>query len=138
MLKIKDREYKGENNITTSYKLNNDKLRAGPTFAVNGGQITGIDDEIDNLVEEFVLSQNYPNPFNPSTNISYQLPENGYVVLKVFNSLGQEVSILVNEYKQPGLYTVEFRAENLPTGVYLYTIKVNNFLSSKKMLLVKT
>ena len=83
------------------------------------------------------LAQNYPNPFNPSTTIKYQIPEDGMVTLKIYDILGKEVKTLVNEQEPTGRYEVKFDASELATGVYLYRIKVNDFVSVKKMLLVK-
>lgn len=85
----------------------------------------------------FSLGQNYPNPFNPSTVISYQLPKAGYVTLKVYDVLGKEVVALVNEYKSEGRYNVNFDASRLTSGVYVYQLKANEYLSSKKMILTK-
>jgi len=85
----------------------------------------------------YSLEQNYPNPFNPSTTIRYQLPQDGLVTLKVYDILGREVTTLVNEEKTKGRYEVNFNAENLASGVYLYRIKVNDFVDVKKMLLIK-
>jgi photosystem II stability/assembly factor-like uncharacterized protein len=85
----------------------------------------------------YVLKQNYPNPFNPVTTISYQIKEPGLVQLKVFNVLGQEVSVLVNEVKSEGSYSINFDASNLPTGVYIYSLRVNNFIQNNKMSLLK-
>ena len=85
----------------------------------------------------YELSQNYPNPFNPSTTIKYQIPEDGMVTLQIYDILGKEVKTLVNENKAAGRYEVNFDASDLATGVYLYRIKVNDFVSVKKMLLVK-
>ncbi|MDT3695496.1 MAG: T9SS type A sorting domain-containing protein [Ignavibacterium sp.] len=100
--------------------------------------------EYSNIVEvkvripfEFFLSQNYPNPFNPSTIIKYSLKDDGKVSLKIFNSLGEEVRTLVNEIKPAGNYEVEFNASNLPSGVYIYSIQSGDFVSSKKMILLK-
>jgi hypothetical protein len=87
--------------------------------------------------DEYHLSQNYPNPFNPSTIIIYQLPESGFVSLKVFDVLGNEVAKLVDESKQSGIYEVTFDASNLPSGVYFYTLSAADFVSTKKMLLIK-
>jgi len=86
---------------------------------------------------KYALQQNYPNPFNPATTIKYLIPENGFVTLKVFDVLGKEVARLVNANQQPGNYSVNFDASNLPSGTYIYTIRANNFFSSKKMLLMK-
>jgi len=85
----------------------------------------------------FALEQNYPNPFNPSTMISYSIPQNSFVTLKVYDVLGNEVSTLVNETKEVGTYAVRFDASGLSNGIYLYTIKANNFTSTKKMILIK-
>jgi dienelactone hydrolase len=85
----------------------------------------------------FYLGQNYPNPFNPSTVISYQLPVNGNVTLKIFDVLGNEVATLVDEYKPAGSYEVEFSANGLTSGMYFYTLKAGNFVETKKMLLLK-
>ncbi len=86
---------------------------------------------------EFTLSQNYPNPFNPSTTISYQIKEQGLVQLKVFNLLGQEVATLVNEMKSEGSYSITFDANELSSGVYIYSISVNDFVQNRKMTLLK-
>ncbi|MGD8778347.1 MAG: T9SS type A sorting domain-containing protein [Ignavibacteria bacterium] len=92
--------------------------------------------------DNFELFQNYPNPFNPSTIISYQLPEEGKVTLKIYNILGEQVKELVNETKKPGLHKVNWNASNLASGMYVYSIyaELNNGekqLQKKKMLLVK-
>jgi hypothetical protein len=81
--------------------------------------------------------ENYPNPFNPVTVINYQLPQDGFVILKVYDMLGKEVAAVVNEYKNAGYYIVNFDASRLTSGVYIYTINTNNFFLSKKMLLMK-
>jgi len=88
-------------------------------------------------IEQFWLSQNYPNPFNPSTKISYQLPVTVDVTLKVFDLLGREVAVLVNEEKSAGNYEVEFNASGLPSGIYFYTLKAENFSDTKKLVLLK-
>ena len=86
---------------------------------------------------EFLLSQNYPNPFNPSTVISYQIPQQGFVTLKIFDILGREVATLVSEEKPAGSYDVDFAANGLASGVYIYRMKVNEFIQSRKMLLLR-
>ena len=88
-------------------------------------------------VKDYALMQNYPNPFNPSTTINYQLPKDGFVTLIIYDILGREVKTLVNEYKAQGRYEVNFNASNLASGVYIYRIKVNDFSTSKKLLLMK-
>lgn len=86
---------------------------------------------------EFNLFHNYPNPFNPTTTITYQLPKEGLVTLKIYDILGNEVRTLVNEQKEMGRYTVQFEASSLASGMYVYQIKTNEYVATKKMLLVK-
>ncbi len=86
----------------------------------------------------FLLDQNYPNPFNPSTKIRYHVSTSGVVKLKVFNTIGQEVATLVNEQKPPGIYTAEWNARNIASGMYLYRLEVGDkIVSAKKAILVK-
>ena len=85
----------------------------------------------------FALEQNYPNPFNPSTLISYSIPQNSFVTLKVYDIIGNEVATLVNQTQSAGKYDVRFDASNLSNGVYMYSIKTDNFSSTKKMILMK-
>ncbi|MEW6653454.1 MAG: T9SS type A sorting domain-containing protein [Bacteroidota bacterium] len=80
---------------------------------------------------------NYPNPFNPTTTISYSMPQAGHVILKVYDVLGREVAELANGFKEKGKHIVTFNASSLASGFYVYTIKVNDFFASKKMLLTK-
>ena len=86
---------------------------------------------------DFYLSQNYPNPFNPITFIRYDIAQTENVELTIYNILGQRIRTLVNEIKQPGQYEVSFDASSLPSGIYVYRIKSENYLNSKKMLLIK-
>ncbi len=97
---------------------------------------TGVKDNFE-LPSEFVLNQNYPNPFNPTTTISYSLPEFSHVSLKVFDMLGKEVAELVNTNQHAGKHNVSFNGARLASGTYIYTIKANGFLQSRKMLLIK-
>ena len=87
--------------------------------------------------EDFQLYQNYPNPFNPATTITYQLPKDGMVTLKVYDMLGTEVANLVNEKKIAGKYEVKFNASNLASGVYIYWFNINEYVSVKKMVLLR-
>ncbi len=106
---------------------------------------TTLTDVIENpnlIPTEFKLEQNYPNPFNPVTKIKFSIPSAGTrlslsVQLKVYDVLGKEVAILVNEEKPAGNYEVEFNAAHLPSGVYFYQIKVGEYLETKKMMVVK-
>ena len=87
--------------------------------------------------DKYELSQNFPNPFNPSTKISFQIPGQYFVSLKIYNMLGEEVATLVNEKKTPGKYNVDFNASALPSGVYFYKLSAGNFIQTKKMMLLK-
>jgi hypothetical protein len=92
-------------------------------------------------VKEYSLEQNYPNPFNPSTVIAYSIPAAGHVNLTVYNMLGSEVAVLVNENQEAGKHTVEFSTDkaehNLGSGVYVYTLKVGDFTQTRKMVVIK-
>lgn len=85
----------------------------------------------------FTLDQNFPNPFNPNTLIKYSIPKSSQVSLKIFNTLGQEMETLVNEEKQVGTYEVNWNASNLQSGVYFYRLQAGDFISTKKMILMK-
>lgn len=85
----------------------------------------------------YALAQNFPNPFNPTTTINYQIKEDGLVTLKLYDILGEEITTLVNEAKTTGRYTYTFDGSDLPSGVYIYQLKVNDFVSSKKLILLK-
>nr|HMS65109.1 SBBP repeat-containing protein [Ignavibacteria bacterium] len=108
-------------------------------------QTVGVNQISSNTPERFSLSQNYPNPFNPSTNLEFGISNLGFVSLKVYNSLGNEVKTLVNEVKPAGIYEVEFNAGDLPSGVYFYKLVVSpsnsltagEFSETKKMNLIK-
>ena len=97
----------------------------------------GGNDTTNILPHEFALSQNYPNPFNPETIINYQLPTNSKVSLKVYDILGTEVAVLVNEEKPAGKYHVKFKGSNLASGVYFYRLHADNFVQTKKLVLIK-
>jgi hypothetical protein len=86
---------------------------------------------------EFALMQNHPNPFNPATSINYTLPASGFVTLKVYDMLGKEVATLVNGMQDAGAKIAKLDASQLPSGIYFYTLRTNNFTATKKMLLLK-
>ena len=88
-------------------------------------------------VSTLQLEQNYPNPFNPATTIQYQLGNDGFVSLKVFNSVGEEVALLINEFQKGGSHQIIFNAENLPSGMYVYQLSSGNYVESKKMILLR-
>lgn len=85
----------------------------------------------------FSLDQNFPNPFNPSTVIKYSLPEDQFVSLEIFNSIGQKVKTLVNEMQTAGRYNITFNADGLASGIYIYKIKAGSFEKTMKMTLLK-
>ena len=92
-----------------------------------------------NIPVDFKLYQNYPNPFNPSTVISYRLSVISKVSLKVYDLLGREIAILVNEYQNAGTYNLKLNTQNysLPSGVYFYRLQTGEFSQTKKMVLMK-
>jgi hypothetical protein len=92
---------------------------------------------VDNTPTEYSLTQNYPNPFNPTTNIKYTLPQDSYVVLNVYDVLGNKVTTLVNSHQQAGAYNVVFDGSNLSSGIYFYHLKAGEFTAIKKLLLLK-
>ena len=98
---------------------------------------TDIEEEKETLTVKYTLSQNYPNPFNPSTKINYSLPSDGFVTLKVYDILGNEISTLVNEDKLAGNYEIDFEGWNLSSGVYFYVLKFDNKMLSRKMMFLK-
>jgi len=112
--------------------------------------VTSVGNENQNIFG-FKLEQNYPNPFNPTTKIEFTIPtlpytspyqgegirERLFVTLKIYDILGREIATVVNEEKQPGNYSVSFNGSNLPSGMYVYSLKVNKFLVNKKMILLK-
>ena len=93
--------------------------------------------DLNEIPSIFLLEQNYPNPFNPTTTIKYDLPKQSYITLKVYNILGQEVATLVNAVRQAGSYSIVFSASSLPSGVYVYTLATDEFISTKKMIVIK-
>ncbi len=89
------------------------------------------------MYQSFALYQNYPNPFNPTTEISYQIPTSGRVVLKVYDILGREVARLVDRMQEAGMHSVEFDGKNFSSGIYLYRLTLNGQTMIKKMEILK-
>jgi len=102
-----------------------------------GSPNVGVTPTNSNIPDKFNLEQNYPNPFNPTTNIKFSLPKATNVQLVIFNSMGQEVKSLVNEFKNAGSYSVDFNASSLASGTYFYKLITSDFVETKKMTLVK-
>ena len=90
-----------------------------------------------NIINSFQLFQNYPNPFNPSTIISYTIPMQENVSLKVYDILGSEIATLVNKVQNEGTYEIKFESINLNSGIYFYQLKAGNFIETKKMIILR-
>jgi hypothetical protein len=99
--------------------------------------ITKVESKYNQFPTHFALNQNYPNPFNPTTVINYQIPINGFVLLKVFDLLGHKISTLVNEQQKAGNHSVNFDAIKLTSGIYFYSLQFDKYAATKKMLLIK-
>ena len=149
-------EGKGTTTETQDYSFTDRNLQSGIyNYRLNQIDFDGTQEVVGELTvyltlpEEFSLEQNYPNPFNPSTVIGYQLPVTGFVSLKIYDVLGNEVATLVNEEKPAGSYEVEFNShsdggQNLPagrqglsSGIYFYQLQAGNFTQTKKLILMK-
>ncbi len=107
-----------------------DNVKIQPQFVV------GVKDN-EKVPAEFSLEQNYPNPFNPSTTIKFSVPQKSNVTLKIYNSLGELVTTLVNAEKSPGIYSVNWDAANVASGIYYYRLEAGDFKMTKKMILMK-
>jgi hypothetical protein len=104
--------------------------------------VTGVEDNPVNKINDFVLEQNYPNPFNPETKINYQLAAGSFVTLGIYDLLGREIKLLVNEEQPYGRYTVNWNGTDnfgnkVPSGIYMYTLRTGNSVFTKKMVLMK-
>jgi hypothetical protein len=119
----------------------NDTLHVGTQFLADDlsftGSATAVESATPPVPSSYALGQNYPNPFNPSTSIRYELPTEGFVRLSVYNLLGQEVAVLVNQDQSAGAHEARFNASMLPSGVYLYRLSAGSFTDTKRMALVR-
>jgi hypothetical protein len=106
-------------------------------YTLDFSGITDVEDPTNQLPQTYSLNQNYPNPFNPATTITYAVPQNSFISIRVFDILGNEVQTLVNETKNAGTYAVSFDAASVPSGVYFYTLEAENVVTTKKMVLLK-
>ncbi len=122
--------------VVTSDGYNNNPSESFSIILIRG-TVVGTEETDSNLPDSYALYNNYPNPFNPTTKIEYSIPKTSNVELKVFDILGREVADLVNEEKPAGNYTVNFNASKLSSGIYFYRIKSNEFIQTKKMILLR-
>jgi len=97
----------------------------------------GFGEQALEIPRQFGLKQNYPNPFNPSTTIKYELPKSSLVTLTVYDLLGREVSVLVNERRDAGVHEVKFEGSSLASGVYFYRLQAGDFVQSRKLMILK-
>jgi len=102
----------------------------------NAGGLTKIISNEESITN-YTLSQNYPNPFNPQTEISFSIPNDGNINLKIYNSTGEEVSNPVKTFLRKGTHSVTFYAGDLPSGIYFYKLEAEKFSEVKKMMLIK-
>jgi photosystem II stability/assembly factor-like uncharacterized protein len=105
--------------------------------STNGGGTVGVSTLSSEIPNQYTLKQNYPNPFNPSTKIDFSIVKKGFVSLTVYNMQGKEIAALVKNVLLPGIYSYEFTASDLSSGVYFYKLQSGDFIETKKMLLVK-
>ncbi len=135
----------GTVNANENYVEANNIYELGLFAFADPDSITNVDSNNERLLNEFRLEQNYPNPFNPSTKIKFTIPsviasgakQSNLVTLKVYDVLGSEVAILVNEEKSAGNYEVNFNASQLSSGIYFYKLQAGSFIEAKKMILIK-
>ena len=99
--------------------------------------IVSLKNQDDPNIANFLLAQNYPNPFNPSTTITFDIPHSTEVLLKIYNSLGEEITTLVSDRLSAGSYSYEWNASDLPSGVYFYKIQAGDYIKTKKMILIR-
>jgi len=110
--------------------------QTGFWYVYQQSTLTDVEDE-ETIPTVFKLEQNYPNPFNPSTKIKYAVPERSNVLIKIYDILGSEVVTLVNEEMDAGWYQKSFDAYSYSSGVYLFRMEAGNYISTKKMMLIK-
>ena len=130
----------GMENLDIALLAANDRFifaatHGGYLFRRTISDATGVSKGPSNQPAQLRLLQNYPNPFNPATTIRYELPKSTTVLLKIFNALGQEVALLVNEHKKAGYYQATWNA-NVPSGIYFYRLHAGEYAETKKMILL--
>lgn len=104
---------------------------------VTYGKILDVNDSFKTIPGKFRLLQNYPNPFNPTTTISFEIDRPGYVKINVYDLLGNQITTLLSDYKNAGIYQIKFDGRDLSSGIYFYTVAFNNTIKTKSMVLLK-
>jgi hypothetical protein len=125
--------------------LQSNSITLPDTVRVHGVGTRSFPEEGNRIPHRYIMTQNYPNPFNPGTKIAYELPKAQYVSLHIFNTLGQQVASVVNEYKEAGYYQVEWDASHVHSGIYFYRLQAGDastssargFVETKKMILLR-
>ena len=127
--------------LSITENLNSETYSLSKIFSDNSplakSKINEVSWQSNLAIKDYALEQNYPNPFNPNTTIRYQLPKDGFLTLKIYDILGNEITTLVNENKTKGRYEVNFNASSLASGVYLYKLQIGDFINTKKMIFLK-
>ncbi len=139
VMRLKENGYNG-GPITTYYSVNGGAYKSGPSYSFN--EVTGVQNQPQEVPTNFELTQNFPNPFNPTTTIRFSLPKSAYVTVKVYDMLGREVKTLIKENMGSGTYDVKWNGDNqygnpAASGTYIYRITAGEFVSVKKMILLK-
>jgi len=142
---VEDEQYEWEipDKISSQCKIKINDLDDTSVFDLSDSTFSiissiGINLKRNEIPDKFVLLQNYPNPFNPSTKISYSLPKSGFVLLLIYDMLGNEIQILENEFQKAGTYSVNFNASELSSGIYFYKLQVDGYLiETKKMMFLR-
>jgi hypothetical protein len=134
-INARDQNYSVSVSADTALGLANDSLQIAIEGLVSSG--TNVQNTDQSIPKTFALGQNYPNPFNPTTQINYSVPVKGFITLKVYNLLGKEIATLYSGIQQEGNFTMTFNGTGLASGVYFYRLQANNFVDTKKIILMK-
>jgi hypothetical protein len=120
--------------VTGTFSYN----RLGTICSGNWGPVTSSIEMVGNEIpSDYELYQNYPNPFNPGTRIKFGIPEEAFVSLIIYDSIGREIQVLLNESLHPAIYSIVFNGIKLPSGIYFYKLMAGDYSSTKKMVLLK-
>ena len=118
--------------------MTSDSYHASAGFLAGSMEVTGVEEKmISGKPKSFQLYQNYPNPFNPETTIRFDVKDPCEVSLAVYDLLGRQLAVLVKDHYNPGAYTVTFNASSVPSGIYIYSIRMGEFNAVKKMIVLE-